>query len=166
MIATTELLARDVMTADLLTVPLGTSASELAQFLEEHEISGVPVVDDQGQPVGVVSTVDLARLASERIATGPGHSSAFYRVPVLEEEIAWELYGLDEAPGTDEGWGETLVDDIMTPAIQAVPDTTPVSELASLMLAGHYHRLLVERDGTMVGIVTSMDLLRILAGEG
>ena len=164
--APTELRARDLMTTDLLTVSMGTSASELARFLGEHEISGAPVVSEDGKPVGVVSTVDLARLASERPATGPGSGGSFYRAPVLEEEISWELYGMEEQPGTDEGWGEIVVEDFMTTAIQSVPDTMPIAEVAGLMVAGHYHRLLVERDGSLVGIVTSMDLLRVLAEEG
>ena len=54
--------------------------------------------------------------------------------------------------------------DIMTPTLFTVPETTPLTEVARTMVAGRIHRLLVTRKGRVVGIVTTLDLLRELAG--
>ena len=53
----------------------------------------------------------------------------------------------------------------MTPTTYTVPHDTPVSRLAKTMIAGRVHRLLVVRDQRVVGIVTSLDLLKLLTSE-
>ncbi|MDX1631136.1 MAG: CBS domain-containing protein [Thermoanaerobaculia bacterium] len=157
----TETHLRDLMTEELLTVRKEMSTTDLARFLEEHEISGAPVVDEDGRPVGVVSSIDLVRLASERVER-PANAAPFYRSS-LEDENLMELYGRRELPTTDQTWGDISVEDIMTPAVQSVPVDSSVQEVASIMVAGHFHRLLVEEDGELVGIVSSLDLLKVLA---
>ena len=54
----------------------------------------------------------------------------------------------------------------MTPAACIVPHDTPVADLARTMVTGRIHRLLVTRDARIVGIVTSLDLLKVLYGDG
>jgi CBS domain-containing protein len=54
------------------------------------------------------------------------------------------------------------VQDIMTPAVYTVRDDAPVAMLARTMVAGRIHRLFVTRGGRIVGIVTSLDLLKLL----
>jgi CBS domain-containing protein len=58
------------------------------------------------------------------------------------------------------------VRDIMTPAVYTVEEDTPVSSLAKTMIAGRVHRLLVMRDQNIVGIVTTLDMLKLLCDEG
>jgi CBS domain-containing protein len=50
----------------------------------------------------------------------------------------------------------------MTPTVFTVPENTPVSRLAKTMISGRIHRLLVTRRGRIVGIVTALDLLKLL----
>jgi CBS domain-containing protein len=57
------------------------------------------------------------------------------------------------------------VRDIMTPTIFTVPATTPVSEIAREMVAGHVHRLFVTRRGRIVGIISALDLVKLLIGD-
>ncbi len=57
------------------------------------------------------------------------------------------------------------VAEIMTPDIQSVPEEAMVSEVASLMLEDHLHRVLVVRDEEPVGIVSTSDLLGLLVDE-
>ncbi len=57
------------------------------------------------------------------------------------------------------------VAEIMTPDIQSVPEEAMVSEVASLMLEDHLHRVLVVRDDQPVGIVSTSDLLGLLVDE-
>ena len=57
------------------------------------------------------------------------------------------------------------VGEIMTPTIFSVGEDATVSEVASVMLRGHLHRLLVTRDDRPIGIVSSSDLLGLLVEE-
>jgi CBS domain-containing protein len=57
------------------------------------------------------------------------------------------------------------VGDIMTPTVYTVPADTPASELARTMVSGRIHRLFVTRGRRIVGIVTSLDLLKLLFEE-
>lgn len=71
----------------------------------------------------------------------------------------------DETPPVRRpGGGARHVSDIMTPTFFTVPDDTPASEIAKTMVAGQIHRLLVTRDGQVVGIVSALDLLKLLTG--
>jgi CBS domain-containing protein len=63
------------------------------------------------------------------------------------------------------GQDELTVRDIMTPAVVSVAEDATVSEVASKMLDGHVHRLLVTRDGQPLGIITTSDLLGLLIDE-
>ena len=163
--ATATRTAGDVMSRDLLTVPETMTASELALFFAEHEISGAPVIDSRGDAVGVVSTFDLARLAAEEVDWAGESRELFYRSTPLDEEVAWELYGL-ESPGSlpPEG-ADTLVRDFMTPVVQSVSSDTDLAEVARLMVGAHYHRIFVHDGGGLIGVVSSMDLLGALAEE-
>ncbi|HSS76737.1 MAG TPA: CBS domain-containing protein [Thermoanaerobaculia bacterium] len=150
--------ASDLMNPGVLTVREDMTVRELASFLLENEISGAPVADGQGRLVGVVSMVDIAALASgEERATGEEGSSFFGD---------WED-GLDEEDVEDlqldlDGM---RVASIMNPKIYSVREDATVSEIASLMLNGHLHRLLVTREDRAVGIITTSDLLGLLVGE-
>lgn len=115
--------AKDVMNPDVLVVQAAAKASEAAAFLAEHEITGAPVVDEEGHLVGVVSVTDLS---------------------------------VSEAHRKD------LVRDLMTPTVYTVPEDTPVADIARAMIAGRIHRVFVARQRKVVGIVTSLDLLRLL----
>ncbi len=53
---------------------------------------------------------------------------------------------------------------IMTPVADTVSEETPVAEIARIMVANHYHRVIVTRREKPVGVVSSMDLLKLIAG--
>ena len=152
------LTAGDVMNGEVKTVRADLTASELAAFLAENQISGAPVVDQDGRMVGVVSLMDLAENEATRRVT-------------RDAEPEFYLHGWEDKmdPGevrrlrvVDEDF---LVGDIMTPTVYTVPAETSVPEVARTMLAGRVHRLLVTREGRVVGIVTTMDLLKLLGRD-
>ena len=150
--------ARDVMNPEILTVTEDMSAHELAVFLTDHEISGAPVEDSEGRLSGVVSTTDLARTAFESgSATDEEHP--FYR---SWADAGIDLDDLEDLHIETEG---LLVRDIMTPTVFAVEADAPVSHVARSMLDGHLHRLLVIEGQKVVGIISTSDLLRLLADE-
>lgn len=140
--------ARDVMNSEILSVRDDLTLPELAAFLAENQITGAPVVDDSGEFVGVVSVTDIAEAEAEASDWQPG-----------DRAVLGEVSGLHvEREGRH-------VRDIMTPTLYTVTEDTPAEELARAMITGRVHRLFVTRNGRIVGIVTSLDLLRLLCDE-
>jgi CBS domain-containing protein len=155
-----ELEAADVMSPQVLAVRPYLSVHELAAFLTGNEISGAPVMDEHGRLLGMVTLSDMAREDAEGTRLMPDRSDPAESVHGWEDEAT-----SDEMRELHVEGGGALVRDIMTPAAYTVPHDTPVSMLARTMIAGRIHRLLVLRDGAVVGIVTSLDLLTLLTGE-
>jgi predicted transcriptional regulator len=138
--------AGDLMNPEILTVDADMTVRELAAFLVENEISGAPVQDDEGRIVGVVSLVDVAAAHSES-EDGDAESSPF---------------GARSEPNGDGGRDNLMVADVMTPMVYSVTEDATVSEVASAMLKGHLHRVLVTREDRAVGIISTSDLLGLL----
>ena len=153
------LTAKDVMNTEVLTVPVDFTVRELAAFLTEKQISGAPVVDHDGRLVGMVSVTDVAENDVERPDLAVDRSSPAFDLRGWEERMNPEDIRPLHIASDD-----VLVRDIMTPTLYTVPEDTPVPRIAQTMVAGRIHRLLVTRTGRMVGIVTSLDLVRLLAG--
>ena len=149
---------KDVMTPDVMTVADEMTTDELVRFLTEREISGAPVVDGQGRLIGVVSMTDIGRHLAEPSDYMQAAAPDFYRDTA--DDVSLEDLGrrhLEEPFVT--------VRDVMTPAVHQVPGDASVAEAARIMVEHHIHRLIVTRDKEPVGIITSIDLLRVLAGQ-
>lgn len=154
-----KITASDLMNPEVVTVPDDLSVEELAAFLLDNEISGAPVIDADGRPVGVVSLVDIAAATSEA-------SLDFYGVVPPSESAEDDEDDEDgSADLDDESDGELLVADIMNPLIHSVEEDASVSDIASIMLEKHVHRLLVVRGDEIVGIISTSDLLGLLIDE-
>jgi CBS domain-containing protein len=144
-----DLRARDVMVAEPVCVEPSTTVRQLARIFEENEISGAPVVDQEGRVVGIVSKTDLIRRCSEGSLDLP----PAYLCEVLGEDS-------DE---DSEVIPETLVcvQDFMSEDPVSVRLSTPVGHVARLMVEQHIHRVVVTDDERFpLGIITTMDLLR------
>jgi CBS domain-containing protein len=149
--------AADVMSRNVLTVGPDMTVRELADFLTENEITGAPVMDDHGRLLGMVSLSDIARGEADEGDLVADRGDPEASVHGWEDEANVEEMGDLHVEG-----GETPVREIMTPTTYTVAHDTPVSRLAQTMIAGRVHRLLVVRDRHVVGIVTSLDLLKLL----
>lgn len=153
----TSITARDIMNTEVLTVREDMTVQQLAGFLMEQAISGAPVVDSSGKLVGVVSLTDIVETASSEdlrpeLLQGGSYQHAWeYR---LERDDMNQLQIADDS---------IRVCEIMTPTVYTVPENTRVSDIAKTMIAGRIHRLLVTRSNAVVGIVTTLDLLQIVA---
>lgn len=149
----TTLHAADIMTAEPVCIDAGMTIREVARIFEEHEISGAPVVDASGRLVGVVSRTDLVRRAMA------GEDDR-------DPRVLAELFGYDDEE--DEGPlpdPVVAVDDFMsTDPVTATPAAS-LRDLAQKMVRSRVHRvIIVDGDQTPVGIVTSLDLVKGLAG--
>ncbi len=152
-----EKTAKDLMTTKVLTVHEDMTVRDLASFLVENEISGVPVVNEKGHLVGAVSLTDIAMSDAERTGTSRNDKSSRYFEEGTLRRLTREDYRTFHMESED-----LMVRDIMNPTLYTIPEETPVSQIAKTMFAGRIHRLLVTRHGKSVGIITSLDLLRVL----
>ncbi len=148
--------ARDLMTPDVLTVREDMSVTELTTFLIDHEITGTAVLNEESRPVGVVSMADIAAQAGERgeIARDKSHPDFYVR--------GWEeIQDEREMVGLHIENVDLLVRDIMNSTVYSVADDARISEVARMMLGGHLHRILVTREGSLVGIISSSDFMKL-----
>jgi CBS domain-containing membrane protein len=143
-----------VMSREIFAVAPETALQTAARLLGARHISGAPVVDAQGRPVGVIAQSDLCdpdRERSERRGI-----SIFYRI----------ADGARTAMGDEAVLSDGVVSDVMSPYVLAIGSRAPLLEAARLMVADEVHRLLVVDDGRLIGIVTSMDVLRAVVHLG
>jgi CBS domain-containing protein len=153
-----ELMARDIMTRNVVVVRETMSIAELASVLMSNMITGAPVVSDSGKLLGVVSATDVVRhVALETAGVREERVSSYYVhgwESVLDEtEVrAFRIVQDDTA----------VVRDIMTPVIFSVPETAGLAELADSMIGGRIHRLIVTRGDDVVGVVSTLDLLKVM----
>jgi len=143
-----------IMTRDIVAFSPESSVVTAARVLASKHIGGAPVIDEKGRPVGVVTLTDLVDPDRER-SDGDGES-LFYRVVDGECDPVGTVSN-EDVPG------EGVVGDVMSPyAFSVSPDTTLISAIR-LMVSDDIHRLLVVDSGKLVGIVSSMDMLRAMA---
>jgi CBS domain-containing protein len=144
------------MTRDVLTVLPAMPLSEAVQLLVDHKISGLPVVDDAGKLVGVIS----------------------------ESDLMWREKGLDEPPYMiflggviffqnpatyDRNLHKTLgqtVGEVMTPHAISIDADTTLPAAAKIMHDKKIHRLpVVDTNHHPIGIITQSDIVRAIAAE-
>jgi CBS-domain-containing membrane protein len=144
------------MTTDIITVSAQTSVLDLARLLAKHKINGVPVVDDAGRLVGVVTQKDLIDRAKK------------FELPHVITILDAHFYL--ERPSTFKKNLEKLmgnqVSDIMTaPPVTITPDLA-VDEIATIMANKNIHTLPVLEGGKIIGIIGKIDIIRALGQEG
>ena len=138
-----------LMTRSVICIRPDVSLNDLTMILFEHGISGAPVVDLSGKPLGVVSKTDLLRDSYEKV------------------EIAEDKWARDELPNGDEHLRSHLrVQDIMSTSVSFLPESATLAEAAALMALEGIRRIpiLNEKD-QVVGIISASDILGWLARQ-
>lgn len=157
-----ELTVADVMQVVVKTVPSNMSLPELEEQMFAGRISGFPVVDDN-KLVGVVSRSDIVRqLCVERNTAE--RTSDFY----FDEKDFYEVK-MDSLKDIADRVGERIEGLTVREVMIKNPFTTrldqPISEAAKQFVDHHIHRLPVTDGGTLVGIITTTDLVRLIAEQ-
>jgi CBS domain-containing protein len=142
--------ARDVMVSPVITVKPDSSVKEVAQLFLDRRISAVPVVNDQGKLVGIVSEGDLLHRAE---AGTERRRPPWLRLFTGNDTLAVE-YARAHA---------RKVADVMTRNVITVTPETPLHEIASLLEKNAIKRVPVVRDGEIVGLVSRANLLQAVA---
>jgi len=151
------------MAAPVLGLNTDTTLSDAARTLTENQISGAIVTDHRDVAVGVVSLFDIvSHLAGlKRPEEEPG---GFYRYsyPRFEEGgEGWDSEWEDVEPAQMK---ETTVGEIMTTEIIEVAPELPAREVARRMAERHVHRIFVSGRNGPAGVISTMDILKRVAG--
>jgi CBS domain-containing protein len=147
------MIARDVMTRDVVSVIPDTPVRKIASLLVEHRIGAVPVIDDGGAPIGIVSESDLIR--PDRGAREAWRRSWLEILaegePLAPELLAW----LDSQNRSARA--------VMSAPVITVNQETDLREIAEILTTRRIKRVPVVTDGRIVGIISCADLVRALS---
>ena len=145
--------AAEVMAKDVVTVGPETTVDELARLMVNRHISGVPVVDQDGHPLGIVTEGDLLR----RIEIGSDRSYNTWR----------DLFASNARLAGDYLKSHARkARDLMTAPILGVTKDAPLSEIAELRERKHIKRVAVLQEGRLIGMISRIDLIRVLGSGG
>ncbi|KAG5143740.1 hypothetical protein JHK82_019435 [Glycine max] len=138
---------------DLHVVKTTTTVDEALEALVNYRISGLPVIDEVWNLVGVVSDYDL--LAIDSISGGPQSDANLF--PNVDS--TWKTFNeLQKLLSKTNG---QVVGDLMTPTPLVVHESTSLEEAARLLLETKYRRLpVVDDDGKLVGLITRGNIVK------
>lgn len=146
-----KLTAADLMSVPIVTIPCDMLLRDAGHLLMQQAISGAPVVDANGNCVGVLSAADF-------IAPTEPPSDASQKQTDISFVAPWgEIINLECSCGC-------VVRDYMTEGPVAVSPQTLVGQIAEIMIDAHIHRVLVAENNRPCGIVSSTDLMAAIAG--
>jgi CBS-domain-containing membrane protein len=141
----------EVMTREVITVRPETTIRDAAELMTTYGISGLPVVDDRGVVVGVLSEGDLI------LRQRPRERAPWWRTFFADGERLAREY--QQAAGTTAG-------EVMTRAVLCVSPEVSIDTAASILDSRRIRRLPVVAHGRLVGIVSRGDLIKALANGG
>ena len=147
--------AKDIMTKEVITVRPETTLNEVARILTEKNISGLPVVDENHQLVGIVTEGDLLMKDSK------------VKFPSYINILGGIIY-LDSFAQYFEELKKTVaqkVEELMTEDVIMISEDANNEEMATLLVKHNINRLPVVRDGKLVGIVSRADIIKSWAGK-
>jgi CBS domain-containing protein len=151
------ILARDVMQSRVVTVEPSLPATELERLLEREGISGAPVIDEGGRLLGVVSRADLVSAAA-------GAEDEADSLLAYYEDVAGAASSRGaRAQLAGERIASLRVRDLVQTELVSVAPDTPVQKVAAALAERRIHRVLVVDGERLVGLVSSLDLVRLLA---
>jgi acetoin utilization protein AcuB len=131
------MLVRDRMSKNPITTTPGASVPDALKVMQGSKVRQLPVLDEKGHLVGIVSLVDLFRASPS-----PATSLSVWEIDYLLDKIK--------------------VETVMTKDVITVTEDTAVEEAGRIMSDKHISGLPVMRDGELVGIITESHLFNIL----
>jgi CBS domain-containing protein len=145
------LTASKLMSTDLVLIPSGTPLRAAAQQLLRAQVSGAPVVDEQGRCLGVLSASDFVRWAETKGLCPPGSARE------AEFVCPWQLLDVNRLP-------LDTVEAFMTRDPVMASPAASIRELARTMLDADIHRVVIVNEKRRpLGIVSSTDILAAVA---
>lgn len=146
------MLAKDVMTREVIAIKPDTSVEELAKILLDNKISGVPVVNEHNGVMGIVSEADLIVRDSK------------LHIPAYLNILGSMIY-LENPNNLKEEVRKAMaikVRDLMTDEVVSVEEDASLEDVATLMVDKKINRVPVVSKGILVGIISRGDVVRSL----
>ncbi len=148
--------AGEIMTKNVITVNAGDDVEKMARLLLEHRISGLPVVDDSGKLVGVVSETDL--VLQEKPVRTPFYVVIFDS-PIYLEKPNRFIHDIKRAVAQKVG-------DLMSTKPYTVGPEASIEDVATIMTEKDVNRVpVVDDDGKLIGIITRQDIIKASFGD-
>jgi CBS domain-containing protein len=152
-----QLTAADLMTSNQVSIRGEASVGEAAVLFTDRAISGAAVIDDRGQPIGVLNCSDLLihdREKSYSVSIATGEYSAEALSPGAGKESVEAGYQIVNVDGTK-------VSSIMTPVVFSVAPESSARKVMEEMVSLHVHRLFViDKSGVLVGVISALDVVK------
>lgn len=150
--------AKDLMSPNPVSIHRDASVREASAMMTDRGFGAAPVIDDAGQPVGVVSRTDILIHGREYV-----HKREYVPRTSTYDETEWDIF--PESSESEEvsidAADRTTVAEIMTPVVFTVSQETPAREVVKRMRELKVHHLFVVDDGlALVGVISPLDVLR------
>ena len=146
--------ARDVMNQVVICVSEDMDLRDLARLFLEKGITGAPVLDREGDLAGVISQTDLLYYQLSR-GDELTLDSDFYQNVKVEGRHVPAGFQVEDA-------NTQRVADVMTPVVHSVVESATLETVARMMTRRHIHRVIVRRGRKVAGIISAIDVLRVL----
>lgn len=141
--------ARDVMTPNVISVPLDMKVPEIAKLMLDRHVSAVPVLDASGRVVGIISEGDLIRRPELDTDKPRSRWLGFFMSQEDRARDYVKTHGLHAR-------------EVMTRPVASVAPDASLTDVVNLMTGRRIKRVVVLENGNLVGMVTRSDLLRTL----
>jgi CBS domain-containing protein len=151
------LTVRDIMDTRWLTVLPEDTIETVVRRMREHELPGIPVVNEGERCVGIITEADLIMAGEEEDLHLPHYIELFGGIVFLESTKKFEER-LRKAVGA-------TARDLMTEDPVTIDPDASVAEAARLIARRKHNRLPVVEHGRLVGVVTRVDVLDALTAE-
>jgi CBS domain-containing protein len=147
----------EIMDRDPVAVRPEDSVEQVIAVLKEHELPGVPVVNEGGRCVGIITENDLVLTGEDADLHLPHYVQLFGGLVFLEPMKRFESRLRKAVAATAR--------DMMTEDPVTIDANASVRDAARLIADTHHNRLPVTEHGRLVGVVTRVDVLQALAQE-
>jgi CBS domain-containing protein len=148
---------RDIMDGDPVTVRPDDTLEHVIAVLKEHELTGIPVVNDGGRCIGIITESDLVLAGEDADLHLPHYVELFGGFVFLEPLKRFEDRLRKAVAATAR--------DMMTEDPVTVEADAPARDAARIIADSHHNRLPVVEHGRLVGVVTRVDVLSALATD-
>jgi len=146
------MIAKDIMSTNVITVGKETIIHDIAKLLTDKNISGVPVVDDSNNILGIITKNDLI------------YKDVEVKPPTYFEVLGGVFY-LESIKHYEEKLKKFLAnkaEDIMTEDVITITEDTDIKTIAGIMVEKRVNRLPVMKDGKLIGIISRGDIVKSL----
>ena len=142
----------DIMTREVISVRPDMRVGQIARVFREHQLSGLPVVSEDGELMGVITELDMVKRHARPQMPAFLPLLGIY-VPLRTKEYRESLRRITAV----------LAQDIMTTPVNTIRPDASVEDAATVMVSNRSNPLpVVDENGHMIGIISRTDILRVL----